>query len=397
MWTGAAAALLVSWQAAAVPAPAASPAGEVLVELVAEDELGRPMKDLRPAELVVQQDGVNQAVGSLTFVAERACYELRYRPASGRVGAVAIGVNRHGVRLRGLDGPQVKPRWIAPLQPFERELLSSLDTPPAAALPLDWAVLRFETRDDTLHHAFVAEIPLAGVALTPAGTGVRAHLTFLLRVKRDDGRTVHQGSLDQPIDVGPVSVASVSVRRFVWSSHVHLGPGKYAAELAVKDVNGAKVGVQRMPLDVAPVAGGLRLSSLTVLLGAEGGMAGPDEDNPLRQPEAELLPMLRPRWIAGSGGALSVLAFVYPDAGNKEPVGATIELHRDGQLRTRAVVPLAAPGPDGRIRYLGGLKFGGLQPGSYVLKLVAQQGAARAEESAVLEVSAPIAVSPPPR
>jgi hypothetical protein len=238
----------------------------------------------------------------------------------------------------------------------------------------------------------VAEIPLAEVAVLRAARGGQSHLTFLLRVKREDGRVVHQGSLEQPIELGPVSTEPVAERRFLWSSHVHLGPGKYVAELAVKDVGGGKTGVRRMPLEVAPVGNGLRLSSLTCLLGADGLMTGPEEDNPLRQPEAELLPMLRPRWIAGSGGALSVLAFLYPDAGSPEPVSAAIELHRDGQLRTRAPVPLPAASPDGRIRYLGGLKFGGLQPGSYVLKLVAQQGAARVDESAVLEVSPPVKV-----
>jgi hypothetical protein len=391
MWNGVAAVLLAVVQAAeTAPRPGAAAGGEVLIELIAEDARGQPVKDLKAAEMVVQQDGAGQAIGSFRYLADKAWYELRYVPATGRVGAVAIGVNRRGVQLRGLDGPQVTPRWIAPLQPFEAELQAALDAPQAPeALPLDWAPLRFETRDDTLHHAFVAEIPLAGVSVRPAGSGAQAHLTFLLRVKRPDGRVVHQGSLDQPLDVGPVSAATASVRRFVWSSHVHLRPGQYVAELAVKDVNGGSVGVRRLPLDVAPVASGLRLSSLTCLLGAEGAMAGPEEDNPLRQPEAELVPMLRPRWIAGSGGALSLLAFAYPDAASKEPVSAAIELHRDGQLKTRAAVPLPPPGADGRIRYLGGLKFGGLQPGSYVLKLVAQQGTAHAEESAVLEVSAP--------
>ena len=393
MWSGAAAVLLSVVQAVEPPVPPAA-TGQVLIELIAEDARGQAVKDLKAAELVVQQDGAGQPIGSFQYLPDKGWYELRYVPATGRVGAVAIGVNRRGVQLRGLDGPQVKPRWIAPLQPFEAELQAALDAPWAApALAFDWAALRFEARDDTLHHAFVAEIPLTEVAVEPAGKGGRSHLAFLLRVKGGDGRVIHQGSLDQPIEMGPVSMASVAVRRFIWSSHVHLRPGSYVAELAVKDVQGGKVAVQRMPLAVGAVAGGLRLSSLTCLLGAEGAMAGPEEDNPLRQPEAELVPMLRPRWIAGSGGALSLLAFVYPDAASKEPVSAAIELFRDGQLKTRAAVPLPPPGADGRIRYLGGLKFGGLQPGSYDLKLVAQQGTAHVEEKVVLEVSPPPVVN----
>jgi hypothetical protein len=394
MWTGAAAVLTMLQAAPGAAAASPAPRGEVLVELVAENAAGRPVKDLGADEVVIEQDGARQVIRAFRYLPDEGWYELRYVPPSGRVGAVAIGVNRPGVKLRGTEGPHVTPRWIMPPQPFEAELQAALDAPTAAtALPFDWAQLVFETREDTLHHAFVAEIPLTEVAVGPGGTHGQAHLAFLLRVKRADGRVVHTGSLDQLVDIGPVSIASASLRRFVWSSHVHLRPGRYQAELAVKDVEGAKVGVRRMPVEVA-ASPGLRVSSLVFLLAAEGVMAGPDEDNPLRQPEAELVPMLRPRWIAGSGGALSVLAMVYPDAARAEPVSAAIELLRDGELRTRAAVPLPPAGADGRIRYLGGLKFGGLSPGSYVLKLVAQQGAARAEEAAVLEVSAPPAIAP---
>lgn len=53
-------------------------------------------------------------------------------------------------------------------------------------------------------------------------------------------------------------------------------------------------------------------------------------------------------------------------------------------------VPLPAPAASGRIRYLGGLGFKSLQPGSYELRLVATQGQARAEERSVLRVSEPL-------
>lgn len=227
------------------------------------------------------------------------------------------------------------------------------------------------------------------MSVEPAGARGRAHLSFFLRVKAEDGRIVHEGSLERLLELETLNAVSLSLQRFVWSSHVHLRAGRYVAELAVMDRTGNRLGVRRMPVDVAPWPAALRVGSLTFLLAASGVMAGPEEDNPLRLPDLELVPMLRPTWVAGAGGALSLLAMIYPDRGLADPVSALIELHREGQLRAKTALPLPAADAEGRIRYLGGLKFTSLQPGSYVLKLVAQQGAQRAEESAVLEVSPP--------
>jgi len=99
--------------------------------------------------------------------------------------------------------------------------------------------------------------------------------------------------------------------------------------------------------------------------------------------------MLHPS-VTGSEGSLSLLAVLYPDRASREPISASIELYRDGDLRTKAPLTLPAADTEGRIRYLGGLRFQSLQPGSYELKLVAHQGAVRVEERAALEVSAPL-------
>lgn len=111
------AALLVSSLLAAARPPAPPPggegAGEVEVLLIVEDARARPVTDLKVGEIVIQHDGVNQAIRSLRYLADHGWYELRYVPTSGQAGAVALGVNRRGTRLRGPDGPQVTPRWIA--------------------------------------------------------------------------------------------------------------------------------------------------------------------------------------------------------------------------------------------------------------------------------------------
>lgn len=367
--------------------------GVVVVELVVEDSRGRVITDLKPAEVVVFQDEVRQTILSLDYRSQHGAYELRYAPPSGRVGAVSIRVLRSGSRLRGPDGPQVRPRWMSPIQPFElplREALEALEPP--RDFDYDVTVLRFEAREDTLHHSFMAEIPLKGVAIETIGDRAQAYLSFLLRVKTEAGRTVHEKSLEQPITFTAGSALTASVMRFVWSSHLHLRPGHYVVEMAVMDQRASRRGVHRFPLNVDPWSEGLRLSSLSFLLGRDGLMAGEGEDNPFRLEESALVPMLHPR-VTGSEGSLSLLAMLYPDPASREPISAAIELYRDGELRTKAPLPLPAADSEGRVRYLGGLRFQSLQPGSYDLKLVAQQGAIRVEERAALEVSAPLRIN----
>lgn len=375
------------------PAPASSVTtqGTVVVELVVDDARGKPITDLKPNEVIVLQDDVRQTLGSLVYRPESGDYELRYVPRSGRVGAVSIRVLRGGSRLRGPEGPAVKPRWVPPIQPYEIPLLEALEAPNAPRdFEYDLALLLFEARADTLHHALVVEIPLKAVVTGPAAPRPLAHLAFLLRVKTDAGRTVHEQSLDRSIPVPVVSERSLSVMRFVWSSHAHLRPGRYVLEMAVMDRNTARRSVRKVPLDVEPWPEGLRVSSLSFLLGRDGFMEGDaDADNPFRLDDAALVPMLHPT-VAGSEGKLSLLAMLYADRNSTEPIVAAIELHRDGQLRAKAPVALPAADAEGRIRYLGSLSFGSLVPGSYVVKLVAQQGPSRAEQEATLTVTPPL-------
>jgi hypothetical protein len=367
--------------------------GVVLVELLVEDTRGRPIIDLTPAEMVVLQDDVRQTILSLDYLAQYGHYELRYVPQSGQVGAVSIRVLRSGTHLRGPEGPQVKPKWVPPIQPFELPLREALEAPqPPSDFDYDIAVLRFEVREGTLHHSFIAEIPLKVVAIERTGDQAQAHLSFLLRVKTDAGRTLHEASLDQPIAFVAGNALTVSVMRFVWSSHLHLRPGRYVVEMAVMDQRAAHRSVHRFPLRVDPWTEGLRLSSVTFLLGRDGLMAGEGDDNPFRLEDSALVPMLHPT-VTGSEGRLSLFAVLYPDRTAQEPVSAAIELYRDGELRAKAAIPLPAADTEGRIRYLGGLRFQSLQAGSYEVRLVAQQGALRLEEKAALSVSAPLRVN----
>lgn len=259
--------------------------GEVVVEMVVEDARGRPIADLRSEEVVVAQDGTRQVVQAFRFVPEKGWYELRYAPDTGRPGAVAVRVARGGARLRGPDGPQLKVRWVPPVPEFERPLRAALDAAdPPAAFDFAVGVLRYEARGDTLHHTVLAEVPFGEVMLARKDSGAEARLAFFMRVKAADGTTVHDGGLEQVIELGPVAGGlELGVRRFVWPAHAHLRPGRYVVEVAAADRLGSKTAVRKMPVVVAPWAPGLRVGSLVFLFGVGGVMAGEAHtDDPLR-------------------------------------------------------------------------------------------------------------------
>lgn len=375
--------------AASAQAPASSPsiAGEVALELVVEDAHGQTVTDLQPRELVLAQDDVRQEIKSLAYRPEKGWYEIRYVPGSGRAGAVSVGVNRSGTRLRGVDGPVVKPRFIPAVAAFEVPLRAALDATDApASVPFEMGLLRFETRDDTLHHTLVAEVPVSHLKLEQAGPAARAHLSFLLRVQAEDGRVVHEGSLDQPVELDSGAREGGDPRRLVWTSHVHLRPGRYQAAVVVMDRLSAALTVRRLEVPVEPWGPGVRVGDLTFLLGVGEMLGANDPDNPLTGSGAEMIPTLRPRWVVGSEGAIPALLVVYPDPTVPAPPQAFIELHRDGQPTVRVPLPLASPGPGVAIRQVANLRFGRMKLGTHVVKLVVEQGGRRVERSASIEV-----------
>ena len=381
---------LLTATAAPFEAPPAQEGGEVVVELVVDDAQGRPITDLAPGDLVVAQDGARQDLRSFRFLAEKNAYELRYHPDTGRPGAVTVRVRRPGAVPRGPEGAGLRPRWVPPVAAYEKPLRAALEVAsPPADFEYDVDVMRFEEREGTLHHTVLAEIPLRAVTIEPRAAGARAHLAFLLRVKAADGTVVHEGAIDQPVDLEPVAGSDLGVRRFVWSADVHLRPGSYVAEIAAMDRLASRIAVRRLPVAVDAWPAGLRLGSVVFLLASGGAMAGSGHaDDPLRMDDATLVPMLRPTLVEGREGRSSVLLTVFPDRRLAAPVTVTLELHRDGQLRATSAVPLPAPDRASRIRTPLALRFSAMRPGSYLVKFVARQGAERAEASTTVEVTA---------
>jgi VWFA-related protein len=115
--------------------PAAS--GRVLVDFVVRDEAGNLIRDLRPEEVEVYEDGVRQTIESFALVADEPGAEAKeplfLALAFDRLTPAARGLARRAAS-RVLDGTSAKRRWIgvfsldkglAVVQPFTADRSST--------------------------------------------------------------------------------------------------------------------------------------------------------------------------------------------------------------------------------------------------------------------------------
>lgn len=264
----AALAALVCATIVAVPAPAQVPEQgaplSVLLDFVVEDAQGRPILDLRADELDVAQEGVRQRVASLRPQPQPGRYELSYTPASGRAGAVTISFVRRGARARGPDGPSLKPRVVPALSALEAQLTQALVARPAAHdIECHASVLRFEASPKGLHHTLAVEVPLAELTFAKEQGRYRGRLQLLALLKDAGGRLVQRFSADRPLEA--MSEGEVLALRLVWTTDVHLPPGRYALEILVQDPASSRASVDRVTFDAPGASPGFRMSSVTLL------------------------------------------------------------------------------------------------------------------------------------
>jgi len=77
---------------------------------------------------------------------------------------------------------------------------------------------------------------------------------------------------------------------------------------------------------------------------------------------------------------------VYVKPGAKEPVTATVEVSREGQVVARGSAPLPSPDADGRITGLSPIPLQKLQPGTYDVKVTVSKENLSAVETTTVTV-----------
>ncbi|HSD67204.1 MAG TPA: hypothetical protein VLF95_10915 [Vicinamibacteria bacterium] len=362
----------------------ATPPVIVAFELVVEDAKGNPVTDLKLEEVAVVQDATRQKVRTFETGSQPGHYELSYVPLSGMAGGVTVRVTRPGAVARGPDGPRLRPRVISALSPLEAELTRVIEARAGAGdLACDVAALRFEPAARGVRHAVVVEIPLSELRFERGPAGARARLQILARVRAQAEPDVRQlVTLDQAVEVA--TKVAIHVQRLVWTGAVVIGPGRHTIDVLVRDPGAERVTTRTLAVDVPPPAEGLRMSSVA-LLRPRGFFFLRDQaegDDPLVYQGTPLMPTLQLTLTAGAESYVRFYVALYPAAGSPEPVSLKAELLRDGAKVGEGPITLPKPEPSGEVRYVGLLQTRSFRAGSYVLRLVAQQGATAAADEA---------------
>jgi TonB family protein len=272
---------------------------------------------------------------------------------------------------------------VDPPEPFEALLLEALRSyRQLSDIDYEYRALRFRGKESGDRYVFVYSVEADSLAGERKNDKVKAHVAFLTRVTRQNGKVVCVRSIEEKIAAWPDQSVT-------WMGQCHLQPGKYDVESVVHDCHASRFSVRRQVLQVPPPTTGPDMSSVflynAVYSGGKAFVLGETRDNSLRIGEKILVPALPARYFENQSAA-NFYVTLYPQDGNPEPLGAEILLFQDGRQVGQGEIKLPSPERSGEIRHFGSLPIGSRAVGDYEIMLVARQGDAEVRESASFSI-----------
>ncbi|MET0552471.1 MAG: hypothetical protein ABW221_05505 [Vicinamibacteria bacterium] len=378
--------LTVLFAGAAMPARAQQAGPIVAADMVVEDKAGKPVVDLKLADVEIVQDAERQRLTVLRPLGAPGQYEVQYVPASGRPNAMTVRVLRPGVRVRGLATPALQPLILRPPTALEAQLEGLLERKgDSNALGARVGLLHFE-RDARGQHQTVAVEVAAGALHSGEGQGAQGRLQVFARFKDSAGRVRERLAFDRPVESSATVRPQPGVRlaqgapvfeRLVWTGHLHLPTGAYSADVLVLDASSGRSSAHQLAFAVADPAPGPQISSVALLQPRDFlHMAEPVADDPLMVGAEPVMPALEADMPAGGDGKVRFFVSLYPDMKVLEPLKLQLELRRGEDLVGNVPLQLPPPAANGETRYVGQLATKTLRPAAYVMRLVVSQGTA---------------------
>ena len=334
----------------------------------------------------------NDISGGLGRVEEElgAYYLLSYAPKNeawdGRYRRIELRSRRSGLTVQARRGYYaVRTPTPTPVLEHEAPALARLErTPEAREMPVRVRAACFPAVDGDSVLSIAAELPGGAPSLRPekdSGELVQ-DFTLMALVRDASGRVVHKASRHYALSWPKSKADEVRRGRIFFERDAVLPPGRYTVEVVAYDALAGTAGVDRLAVAAPPsTRGALRLSSLIVVGHAEPRAAG--EAGPLQYQGLQLYPSFGEEVAVGAG---KPLAFLFTARPGDQPLSeATLELLHGSETVRHAGVPLPSPDADGHLRVVSGLPIDGLAPGSYVLRLLVNDG--RAFETRTAEVT----------
>ena len=323
----------------------------------------------------------------------RAHYEVAYAPAStnydGHFRTIEVRTTRPGLRIQNRKGYFALPMLNGePLEPFELAALAVLNSDSAPhAFEFHAGTLRFRSAADETECLAVFSVPSRVLSFTddPKSKLFRMHVSFVALVKDEQDQIVRKISRDLQFQAPSGKRPEFERGETAVTLPFTLPPGRYRMEAVAIEPEGQTASTHKIALFV-PSAGHIGLSDLVFVRSVQPDTDDRDAADPLVSAGGRVTPELNPA-IPKSADAVEGLYFViYPSPAIGAKPDVRIAVSHNGKLVTATQQSLPAAEPDGSIRVLREIGLGGLDSGTYEIKVTAAQGGATASSSAVIAI-----------
>jgi hypothetical protein len=271
---------------------------------------------------------------------------------------------------------------------YEIPMLAALEAPaPSRDLEVHGGIFRFGDGPAGRELRMMLEVPMNGLQFTMDEKAKTYSLRFGLMalVKDEKGEVVQKISQVYPFAGPSDKVEAMKRGKVGFIRAVQLKPGRYTFEAVVQDRGTQKVGALRAPFEV-PAAGGVRLSSVTVVRGVEPVPENRlNVEDPFRIQKARVIPNLDTPITKAANPSFFLFAAIWPAAEGGTPE-AFVEFFREGKKVGEAKADLLPPDDKGRMVYLGEYPLASFPPGAYEAKVRVKQGASTTEDRAALTI-----------
>lgn len=312
----------------------------------------------------------------------RNYYFLGYTPTNvnydGRFRTIQVKVKRPGVTVAARKGYFAirNPGGVAVNASVAAALVALEQKPVPNAFPVRAGALLFPERGRPGLVPTMVEFDTSPIAFEPAADGQTYTSDFTVLVRFLDAQNQVRRTVSQHYEInGPMAQWSARGKgEVIFYREPELAPGVYTMEAVVHDLLSGKSSVRFSTIEVPPaVDQALRMSSIVVVKRAEK-ISETDRrpDNPLILNDVLLHPNIGDP-VSKSTREQAFYFAIYPAPGGAA-LNARIELLRNGQLIASAPMATAQADPSGRIQQSGRLPLEHLEPGTYNLRAIVNQG-----------------------
>ena len=320
-------------------------------------------------------------------------YEISYDPQiqnyDGSFRKVSVKTDEASLRVQSRSGYFALPPSMTAggqvMAAYEVPLLKALDEKPMPhSFGFESAAMHFRGNSGAPTCDVVMDVPMSSLTLLEdkASSVYQGKLAYVVLLKDGKGEIVKKLRSEVPLRMSADKIAAFKAEsHFVSAENFAVPSGRYVLETAVLDGAGEKISARKSVFVVPPTSSSLGISSVAVVRDTKAKAPGTAADDPLLMADKLITPTVSPTVKKSERQGLPFFVVIYPDKAAAEKPTLKMVFSRDGQVLGSGSVPLGDVDAQGRIPYVATAPLAQLQPGSYQVQFVAQQGKETAIES----------------